>query len=359
MRRAIRLARRAEGHTSPNPLVGAVIVKDGAVVGSGYHRKAGQPHAEVNAITDAGRKTQGATLYVTLEPCDHFGRTPPCTDAIIASGIREAVIAMRDPNPLNNGRGLRRLARHGIKVSVGMLEGEARAINKPYSKYITARMPYVTVKIAQSLDGKIATRTGDAKWVSSEESRRFVHRLRGKVDAVMVGAATVIRDDPLLTCRPDGRAAALRHPVRVIVDTYLKTPERARVIRSVGQGSVVIATSKKAPASKIARMRSRGVDMLVVGSSGGRIRMRQLLKMLAERGITHLLVEGGGELIGSLVEARLVDTFLFFIAPKIIGGRDAKTSVEGGGVASMKDCLRLNEMRVTKMQHDIMIEADA
>ncbi len=334
MHLALKLARRAEGLTNPNPAVGAVIVKDGKVVGKGYHKRCGLPHAEANALKDAGSRAKGATLYVTLEPCDHFGRTPPCTGAIARAGIKKVVMAMKDPNPINNGRGTRRLIRHSVKTATGVLHEEARELNRPYVKFITTGMPFVTVKVAQSIDGKIATRTGESKWITSGDARKFVHDLRAKVDAVMVGSNTVIRDDPLLlTGSPKGR-----QPVRVIIDSRGRVPKEARVFSRTDESPVIIATA---------------------GKRGARVDLKKLLKKLGEMGIIHVLVEGGGELVASLVEKRLADQFLFFVAPKIIGGKDAKTSVEGDGIRYLSESLMLKNLKVRKFKKDILIEAEA
>lgn len=334
MRMAINLARRAEGLANPNPAVGAVVVKDGKVIGKGYHKRCGLPHAEVLALKDAGLRAKGATLYVTLEPCDHFGRTPPCTGAIVRAGIKRVVMAMKDPNPINNGRGTRRLVKRAIKTATGILQEEAKALNRPYVKFITTGMPFVTVKVAQSIDGKIATKTGESKWITSDDAREFVHDLRAKVDAVMVGSNTAIRDDPLLLTRsPKGR-----QPVRVVVDSRGRVSGDARVFSRTDESPVIIATARK---------------------RGARVDLKGLLKKLGEMGIIHVLVEGGGELIASLVEKRLADQFLFFVAPKIIGGRDALTSVEGVGIKHLSESLALKDLKIRKFKRDILIEASA
>ena len=330
---AIRLAKRAEALTSPNPIVGAVIVKKGRIIGRGYHKKAGLPHAEINALRQAGNKARDALLYVTLEPCDHFGRTSPCTDAIINSGIKKVYIAMKDPNPINNGSGIRKLNRHGIETKTGILALDAQAINRPYVKFITSGMPFITVKVAQSLDGKIATKSGDSKWISAGDSRRFVHQLRAKVDAVMVGANTFRIDDPILL----SKTSRNRQPVRIIVGVGAKASSGARIFSTNTRKSLVIMA---APQSGF----------------GEKVDLKKLLKKLAEMNIINILVEGGGELIASMVEEDLVDRFLVFIAPKIIGGRDAKTAVEGGGVEKIKDALKLKNMSVKRFREDILIE---
>ena len=351
MRMAIDLALRAEGRTSPNPLVGAVIAKGGRILGKGYHKKCGLPHAEINAIRDAGPNTRGSTLFVNLEPCDHFGRTPPCTDAIIKSGVKKVVIGMRDPNPINNGRGTKKLRRRGIEVVVGILEEEARAINGPYIKFITTGFPFVTAKVAQSLDGKIATRTGDSRWITSRDARRYVHELRGKVDAVMVGANTVVKDDPLLT----NRGYSDRQPVRIVVDSRLRIPLGARIFSNIDTSPLIIATVNRT--HKTAQYLDRGAKVISIKPRGGRVDIRALLNILAGHGMTNILVEGGGELVASLVEARLVDRFLFFVAPKIIGGKDAVTSVEGRGINKINRALTLKDMVVRRFGKDILIEA--
>jgi len=334
MRLAIALAKKAEGMTSPNPMVGAVIVSKRRIVGCGYHKRAGLPHAEINALRQAGAKAKGATLYVTLEPCDHFGRTPPCTDAVIKSDIRRVIIAMKDPNPINNGRGIRKLERHGIKTEVGILAEDAMAMNRPYIKFITKSLPFVTVKVAQSLDGKIATRTGDSKWISSDESRNYVHGLRRMADAVMVGANTVRRDDPLLL----SRLFRGKQPVRVIVGGRSALPSGAKIFSDPNNAPVIV-------------VRPSG------STFGGKVDLKKMLTALAKKSITNILVEGGGELIAGLVEEGLVDRFLVFIAPKIIGGRDAKTAVEGKGIEKMKDAFKLKNISVKRLKEDILIEA--
>ncbi|MBN1526794.1 MAG: bifunctional diaminohydroxyphosphoribosylaminopyrimidine deaminase/5-amino-6-(5-phosphoribosylamino)uracil reductase RibD [Candidatus Omnitrophica bacterium] len=355
MHLAIDLAKKAQGRTSPNPIVGAVIVKSGRIVGKGYHKRAGMPHAEIEALRQAGSRAKGATLYVTLEPCDHFGRTPPCTDAVVRSGIKEAVIAMKDPNPANNGRGIRKLKRHGIKTTLGTLEAEAREMNRPYMKWITTRMPYVTVKVAQSLDGKIAARTGDSRWISSEESRRLVHGLRGMADAVMVGVNTVIKDDPLLT----NRSGSGKQPIRVVLDSALKIPLSAKLVKTSKRIPLIIATTPSSSEKKMRALIDKGAGVAVVRPERGRVDLRALLKALGRRGITHIMAEGGGELVASLTESRLADRFLFFIAPKLVGGRAAPTSVEGAGISKIKDAFLMRNVAVNKSGSDILVEAEA
>ncbi|MDP3803971.1 MAG: bifunctional diaminohydroxyphosphoribosylaminopyrimidine deaminase/5-amino-6-(5-phosphoribosylamino)uracil reductase RibD [Candidatus Omnitrophota bacterium] len=331
MRLALNLARLADGFTSPNPLVGAVIVRGNRIVGKGYHKRCGSAHAEVNALKKAGSGARGASLYVNLEPCGHFGRTPPCTDALIESGIKNVIIAMKDPNPINNGRGIKKLVRYGINVKTGVLKDEAITLNKPYIKFITKKMPYITVKIAESIDGKIATRTGESKWITQEDARRYVHALRAKADAVMVGANTVLKDDPLLLSKESGA----KQPIRIVVCGSRKIPNSSRIFSHSDRFPVILAKSKN-----------------------GRVDLRRLLRELANSQIANILVEGGGELVASLVEKRLVDRFLFFIAPKIIGGRDAVTPVEGMGIDRIVKAVRLKNVLIKRFKEDVLIEAE-
>lgn len=332
IRLALSLAAKAKGMTSPNPCVGAVVVKDGRIVGKGYHKYAGGPHAEVYALRQAGRKAKGATLYVSLEPCSHYGRTPPCVDAIVSAGIKRVVAAMKDPNPVNNGKGFAILRRNGIRVETGVLESEARKFNEEFVKFITKKIPFVTVKVAQTLDGKIATRTGDSKWISAEGAREFVHKLRSQADAIMVGANTVLIDDPLLTVRLKGRK--IRQPLRVVLSGKSGIPPSARIVHNKGGRTMIIRPKGKT----------------------GRVDIKRLLKELAGRGVTHVLIEGGGEVIASALKAKVVDKVYFFIAPKIIGGREAKTSVEGEGIGRIARAIGLKDMTSRNIGGDILIE---
>ena len=357
MRLALKLAKRGLGAASPNPLVGACVVKGDRVVGKGFHAMAGLPHAEVNALKDAGAAAKGGTLYVTLEPCDHFGRTPPCTGAIIRSGIKKVVIGMKDPNPLNNGRGIRKLKSHGIGTLVGILEDEARSINRPYIKFITRRLPFVTLKLAESLDGKIATRTGDSKWITSEGSRRYVHKLRGEVDAVMVGVGTILKDDPRLTARAQ-RVQRKKKIIRIIVDTRLRTPVGARIFKDRDRSPVLIAAAEGSRMLRRRALEKKGAEVLTVKAKGGRVDLKQLFRRLASRDITHVMVEGGGELAAGILEEHLADRVLFFIAPRIIGGRSAVTSVGGRGAALVSGAVRIRDLRIKRFSEDILIEGD-
>ncbi|HEY8486216.1 MAG TPA: bifunctional diaminohydroxyphosphoribosylaminopyrimidine deaminase/5-amino-6-(5-phosphoribosylamino)uracil reductase RibD [Limnochordales bacterium] len=339
LRRALALARRGAGLTSPNPAVGAVVVRDGRVVGEGFHRRAGGPHAEVVALAQAGELARGATLVVTLEPCDHWGRTPPCTEAILRAGVARVVACTVDPNPRVRGRGFARLQDAGVEVLLAppWAAQRARALNEAYEKYITTGIPYVTCKAAMSLDGKIAATSGQARWITGPQARRLAHRLRALHDAVMVGVGTVLADDPMLNARP-GRRAPARQPLRVVVDSLARTPPDAALFHPVGPtGPVLVAATQRAPAGRVAALRDAGAEVLLLPADDhGRVDLRELLAALGRRAITSILVEGGGTLHAALLEAGLVDRVAVFIAPKILGGQHAPTFVEGQGCASVE-----------------------
>lgn len=349
MRKALELA--SKGNTSPNPMVGCVIVRDGAIVAEGYHKKAGKPHAEVEAlrkIKDAG----GCAIYVTLEPCCHYGRTPPCTKAIIKADIKKVVLAMRDPNPIVCGKGIQELKNAGIEVIEGVLEDEARRLNESYIKYITTKKPFVILKAAMSLDGKIASKTGDSKWISSRESRREVHELRARVGAVLVGVNTIIVDNPRLTCRI-GKGGG-RNPLKIIVDSRLRAPLNARIF---DECKVLIATTRKHDSRKRKLLEERGVKFLIVGGDkNGRVDLKKLMGKLSELEITSVLIEGGGEVNASALEAGIVDKILFYVAPKIIGGVGGKTPVAGEGVELVKNAVKIKDMTINKIGEDILLE---
>jgi len=353
MERALSLARLALGISSPNPAVGAVIAKDSVVIAEGYTQPPGSAHAEVVALRQAGDKARGATMYVTLEPCCHFGRTPPCTEAIIESGIAEVHIATLDPNPLVSGRGKERLEAAGIETCLGEHEEEARQLNEAYIKFITTGLPFVTAKFAMSLDGKIATRMGDSRWISGEESRGYLHTLRQTVGAVMVGVNTVIADDPQLTARgKDGRPLD-RQPLRVIVDSEARTPPKARALGEPGK--TIVATTPAAPSSRTKKLEKAGAELLELPSKDGLVDLGELFKELGRREITSVLVEGGGTLLGSLFEQGLVDKVIAFIAPLIIGGREAKVAVGGEGASKIAQAPRLSQVKVERFGDDVMI----
>lgn len=354
MEQAISLAKMALGQTSPNPAVGAVVVKKGVVVGQGYTQPPGSWHAEVVALKQAGEKARGGVMYVTLEPCCHHGRTPPCTQAIIAAGIKEVHMATIDPNPLVTGKGKEELERAGIKVYVGEHEEEAREIIEAYAKFITTGKPFVTAKFAMSLDGKIATRSGDSKWISGGEARRYVHYLRYISDAIMVGVNTVLTDDPQLTVRcGETGGTAKKQPLRVIVDSNGRTPVKASVFHEPGK--TMLALGKNLTPRQQEGYTRVGAELLVLPSEGGKVDLAGLLKVLGERGITSVLVEGGGILLGSLFDSGLVDKVVAFIAPVIIGGEGAKTAVGGKGVDKVIDCIKIERVTTRTFERDLMI----
>ncbi|MCL0053224.1 bifunctional diaminohydroxyphosphoribosylaminopyrimidine deaminase/5-amino-6-(5-phosphoribosylamino)uracil reductase RibD [Dehalococcoidales bacterium] len=355
MKLALSLAKLALGQVSPNPAVGAVVVKNNVVVGQGYTQPPGSPHAEVLALNQAGEKAQGGIMYVTLEPCCHYGRTPPCSQAIIAAGITEVHMAMLDSNPLVSGRGKDELERKGIRVYVGEHEEEAKEVNEAYTKFITTGMPFVIAKFAISLDGKIATKSGDSKWISGSEARKYVHNLRYRADAIMAGVNTVLADNPQLTARCCGGrgGTARKQPLRIIVDGRGRTPLTARVFSQPGKTLLAVGRLVK-PEEKTA-LAQIGAELLELPSAEGLVDLERLLKVLGEREITSVLVEGGGILIGSLFDRGLVDKVIAFIAPIIIGGKEAKTAVSGNGVDKVVNSLKLERVRVERLGQDLMV----
>ncbi len=351
MKQALNLAWQGRGRTSPNPLVGAVVVREERAVGTGYHRVAGGPHAEVIALQKAGDKAAGASLYVNLEPCSHYGRTPPCVDLIISSGVGEVVAAMEDPNPEIRGRGFLRLREAGIRIKTGVLEQKARRLNETYIKHITTGLPFVAIKTALTLDGRIATRTGDSRWITGEKSRRHVHRLRGQYDAVMVGIGTALADNPILTTRLKGE----RDAVRVVVDSRADLPPTAKLINSSSSAPAILAVTEQADPDKCRKLKERGAEILTLPSREGRVDLKVLLERLGERGIISVLVEGGGRLNYSLLEQGLVDKFFLFIAPIICGGRDAFPAFSGEGAAEIKNAWRLGRVEYKKFESDLLV----
>ena len=351
MKRALRIARR--GRTSPNPMVGAVVVRDGRIVGEGFHPKAGEPHAEVFALRDAGELAAGADIYVTLEPCCHHGRTPPCTDAVIRAGIRRVYAAMLDPDSRVAGNGIEILRNAGIEVHVGLLESEARSTNVSYIKRVTTGLPLVLWKAAMTIDGKIATRTGDSRWVTGEQARKEVHRLRNHYDAILTGIGTVLADDPQLTVRGIRGAA---NPLRVIVDSNASIPLTARALDS-SAGTVVVVT-EKVSAKRIDEIGNAGARLLVLREKDSRVDLRALMLELVAMGINSVLLESGGELASSMLSEGLVDKGLVFIAPKIVGGRTANTPVDGEGIELMSQALKVTPPKVRRFGDDIALEFD-
>ena len=355
MAHALTLARRAFGHTSPNPLVGAVLVKRGRVIAEGYHRRAGLPHAEIEALRRAGDQARGATLYSTLEPCNHTGRTGPCCEAIIAAGVSTVVIAMNDPNPMTNGRGIARLRRAGIRVVAGILAAEARQMNAPFYKVMTTKMPWVIAKVGQSLDGKIATARGESRWITSAQARQLGHKWRARVDAILVGIHTVLTDDPRLTVR--GARQRKGRPVKVIVDSRLRIPLTARCLSSGSSGHTIVATTVGG-GMKRAALERHGAAVLTLPARKGRVPLRRLCRALVARGIQSMLIEGGGEVLASAFDEQIVDRVLFCIAPLLIGGRNAPTAYGGAGIAHLSQAIRLEQITQHRAGPDLCLEAN-
>ena len=353
MRQALAIAQYALGRTSPNPMVGAVIVRNGRVVGQGWHRKAGTPHAEINALQQAGELAQGATLYVTLEPCSHHGRTGPCADAVIAAGIQKVVVAMTDPNPLVAGRGISKLRDAGIEVVEGVLASAAAALNESFIKWVSTQMPFIVLKSAMSLDGKIAAHTGHSQWITGPKSRERVHQLRDCYDAILVGIGTVLADNPNLTTRLSYQG---KNPIRVIVDSMARTPLDAHVVTD-GLAPTIIAVTHEAPSSRVDALRSRGIEVLSVEGKGKGVCLQQLFKMLGKREITSILIEGGATINASAFEENLVDKVQWFIAPKIIGGHDAPGPVGGLGVTDVNNANIFEDINIESIGEDILISA--
>jgi diaminohydroxyphosphoribosylaminopyrimidine deaminase/5-amino-6-(5-phosphoribosylamino)uracil reductase len=355
MKMALELARKGWGYTSPNPMVGAVVVKDGTVLGKGCHEAVGGPHAEVNAIDDAGDQARGADLYVTLEPCNHTGRTPPCTEKILAAGIRRVFVAMDDPNPQVTGGGSDYLRSEGIPVTTGILEQEALRLNEIFVKYARTRRPFVILKCAATLDGRIATRTGDARWVTGDASRAYVHHLRHGVDGIMVGIGTVLADNPSLTTRlADTRGL---DPTRIILDSRLSIPGDARVLTIASSAGAIIAAGETAPVEKERRLGENGATVLrLPRAAGGGIDLGVLMDRLGGMGVTSVLVEGGSRVMASALKSGVADKIMFFYAPKILGGDDGFPICRGGAPALMRDCIPIKDMAVRRFGEDVMIE---
>ncbi|MBF0476393.1 MAG: bifunctional diaminohydroxyphosphoribosylaminopyrimidine deaminase/5-amino-6-(5-phosphoribosylamino)uracil reductase RibD, partial [Deltaproteobacteria bacterium] len=340
--------------------VGAVIVNDGRLVGRGYHTRLGAPHAEVEAIAAAGSRAAGGTIYVTLEPCNHYGRTPPCTEAIVKAGLRRVVVGMPDPNPSVIGGGAEHLIEHGLEVTQGVLESACRELNCAFIKHVTTGMPYVTVKAGVTLDGKIATFSGQSKWVTSVESRGYVHQLRHGYDAIMVGRGTVAADNPDLTTRlpfkmPD---QVPRNPLRVVVDSQLSLPIDIQVFTNLIESRTVLACAGHPNPEKERQLREMGVTLICTSPDQRRVDLKALLMELARMGVSSVLVEGGGELNWSLFSQGLVDKVMFFLAPKIIGGKDAVSVVAGMGFENMAAGVRLGPLKITRLERDILVEAE-
>ncbi len=344
MKRALSLAKRRKGHTHPNPTVGCVVVKGGKVVGEGFHEGAGKPHAEVVALSRAGTRARSATVYVSLEPCSHFGRTPPCTNALIEAGVKRVVVATLDPNPQVSGRGVERLRRAGIEVDVGLCEEEARRLNEDFFTYITQKRPYITLKMAQSIDGRFATPSGDSKWITSEKSRRHAHRLRSEATAILVGVGTVLADDPRLTVR---HVKTSHQPLKVILDPHLDTPEDAKVLQ---EGRVIIITSRREVGSL---KKKENVEVVRLEPVGGDFDLRQVLEVLYEREVMHLMVEGGGYTLTGFLKAGLFDRVCVFQAPKFLG--EGK-GIGDLGIRKVSESLNLSLRSLKRLGEDVYLE---
>lgn len=355
MQQALSLARRAKGFTSPNPCVGAVVVKDGTIVGNGFHRAAGLPHAEVEALEDAGSKAMDATLYVTLEPCHHFGKTPPCTHKIINAGIKKVVIGCMDPNPLVCGGGLRYLKEKGITVVSGVLETESKRLIEDFSWYMQHdQRPFVLLKCAATLDGRIATSTGDSKWITNEKSRRHVHRIRHEVDAILVGSGTLHADNPSLTSRIKG--VQTKDPLRIVLDTHLTIREDAVLITQHSNAKTIIVTGPGVSEEKKNRLGEKGVEFIEIPLKDSRLDLNELMIKLGQMSILSLLIEGGSRVAGSALKEGIVNKVLFFLAPKILGGSDGIPIFKGKGPLWIKDAFNLKDVTFTQFDDDILIE---
>lgn len=351
MKLALDLAKKGIGLVNPNPMVGAVIVKDNKIIGKGYHEKYGQNHAEVNAIKSATESIEGSTMYVTLEPCSHYGNTPPCVDRIIKNKISKVVIASHDPNPLVSGRGIKKLRENGIEVVTGILDDENKRLNEVFMKYIIEKIPFVVMKIAMSLDGKICTASGHSKWISCDKSREEVHKLRGNLSAILVGVNTVIKDNPKLTCRIEGG----KNPIRIITDSTLRIPLESNVIND-NQSRTIIVTTDRADYKKAEELKDRGIELLFTNSKENRVDLKDMIRKLGELKIDSILLEGGSQLNFSALNEGIVDKVQFYIAPKIIGGVNSKTPIEGLGIDKLSDCFKLKNMITSNIGEDVLIE---
>ncbi|KPU27459.1 riboflavin biosynthesis protein RibD [Caloranaerobacter sp. TR13] len=354
MKRALELAEKGAGFVNPNPMVGCIIVKNDNIIGEGYHKYFGGNHAEVEALNSVVENPEDSIMYVTLEPCSHFGKTPPCVNRIISSGIKKVIIATLDPNPLVSGRGVEILKNNGIEVEIGILEDEAKKLNEIFIKYITTKVPFCLMKTAMTLDGKIATKFSDSKWITGKTSRQYVHKLRHRYSAIMVGINTVIVDDPQLTVRLKNFKG--KNPVRVIVDSRCKIPLDSKVVKGITNAKTIVATTILADKNKIKKLKDLGVEVLTAPTINGKVDLNYLMKKLGEMGIDSVLLEGGGTLNYSALKSNIVDKINFFIAPKIIGGHLSKTPVDGDGVPFIKDSFCIDNITIHKLDEDIMIE---
>jgi diaminohydroxyphosphoribosylaminopyrimidine deaminase/5-amino-6-(5-phosphoribosylamino)uracil reductase len=352
MQKAIELAAKGKGRTSPNPAVGAVIVKGNRIIAQGYHQKSGSSHAEIKALKKAGNNAKGSTLYINLEPCCHTDKiTPPCTGAIIKSGVKKVIVAMIDPNPKVSGKGLKELKKAGIRTESGIMNKEAKRLNEAFIKFISKKEPFVILKIAQTIDGKIATAMGESKWITGKKSREYVHRIRNEVDAVLVGINTVRKDDPLLTCRVSGG----RNPYRVIVDSSLRIGPGAKVLRHK-DGKTIVATTLKANKIKIEYLKKRGAQVIITKDKAGRVDLKSLMKELGNLNIASIMIEGGSFINASALSSKIVDKVLFFIAPGIMGGKDSVTSVGGKSLQKLGRACAIKDLEVKTIGEDLLVE---
>ena len=354
MNRALVLAECGRGQTSPNPYVGAVIVNGGEIVGEGFHQKAGEPHAEIHALQAAQEKAKGGTLYVNLEPCCHSGRTLPCTDAILNAEIATAYIAHQDPNPKVAGKGIQILEKSGVKTNIGLCENAAKKLNEIYIKYIRTSYPFIILKTAMSLDGKIATATGESQWITSPESRQKAHEIRDEVDAILVGIGTVISDDPSLTTRLTDKQG--KDATRIILDSHGRTPTSARVINSECDADVIVAVTPHASKKNIVTLEEAGAEVCVIPERDGQVCFKSLMALLGDRGITSVLVEGGGKVNTSALSSGVVDKVLCFIAPMFIGGKEARGVFDGEGIKHLTEASELEQLTITQLDRDLLIE---
>ncbi len=356
MRRALELAEKGRGRTSPNPMVGAVLVKNGRVVGEGCHRKAGMPHAEIEALRRAGKNARGADLYVNLEPCCHFGKTPPCTEAILSAGVRKVIVGMRDPNRLVSGKGFRQLKKNGVQVVTGPLRKECERLNEVFIKFIQTGNPFVVLKTAISLDGKIATSSGESQWITGAKAREKVHQVRNEMDAIVAGARTIVKDDPFLTTRLGKKSAVVKHPVRVILDNEFLVPLKSNVFKNADTQRVLYATGKNLPASRRKQLMRRGIEILILKENKGKVDLQHLMRTLGDQDISSVLIEGGGEVNASALSAGIVDKVMVFIAPILIGGKGAPGPLGGKGVRHLKDAFKIKNMTVNQIGNDFLLE---
>lgn len=352
MKHALELAKKGTGYVNPNPLVGAVIVKNNKIIGEGYHHIYGGDHAEIDAFKNSTEDVTGATMYVTLEPCSHYGKTPPCAKAIVEKGIKKVIIGLKDPNPLVSGKGIKILQENGIDVVTGVLEAEGKKLNEIFLKYITSRLPFCIMKTAMTLDGKIASYTGDSKWITNEASRNFVHKIRNKVSGIMVGIGTILTDNPFLTTRCENGSDA----ARIIIDSSAKIPLDANVLTLKSKAKTIIATTEQADEKKLKALEAIGTDIIVTPLKESKVNLSYLMKVLGENKIDSILLEGGSTLNYSALDEGIIDKVYTFISPKFIGGAISKTPIGGQGIPLIKDAIKLKNISIHNFQEDIMIE---